>query len=107
MYEKLKNLLLRNKDSGFILPTGFDPEKKRGSLTFLFAYISFTLTVVSLILLHVYEKLFVASTTTISFWVLCMVFYLLRGGLSNAKIDLKDKTIDLESDDKGNGKNDQ
>lgn len=100
MLEKLKNLLLRNKDSGFIFPTAYDPEKKRGSLTILFAYISFVLVVASLVLLHFKKEVFVATTTTLSFWVLSMVFYLMRQGLSKVDIDLKQDRIDLESSKK-------
>ena len=83
---------------GMNFPFLHDPVTKKPSITLLFPYITFTLTVISLILLHIWQSLLVATAMSMLFWVLSTVFYMLRK-LHKAKIDLNDQSIELDGGD--------
>lgn len=90
--KKLKNSIL---ERGIRLPLAYDPVSKKASITILFSWVSFWLTFASLILLHKIEGILPATAMSMLFWVIATVFYLIRN-IQKAKIDLDDKSIDLE-----------
>lgn len=95
----IKALIASIAESGLKLPHAYDPTVKRPSFRLLAAYISFLLACASTIVLHFDVSLVVANIMTLLFFVLCMVFYMLKK-LNNAKIDLDDRSVELNSEDK-------
>lgn len=85
-------------EQGLRLPLAFDPVNKMPSITLLFAHITFILASVSTIALHFKPTLFIPTCTSIIFWVIATVLYMLRK-ISKAKFDLQSKSFDLENDD--------
>lgn len=83
--------------SGLKLPHAYDPVSKKQSFRLLTAYCSFVLTILSLILLHIWPQLLVATAMTMLFSSINMIFYMLKK-LESAKIDLDDKEISLNSE---------
>ena len=79
------------------LPHAYDPATKKPSFRLLTAYVSFALTIISLVLLHIWPNLLVATSMSMLFACLNMIFYMLKK-LSRAKIDLDDKEISLDSE---------
>lgn len=93
----IKRLIQVAIESGLPLPHAYDPVAKAPSFRLLAAYISLILAVVSIIALHLRPELLPATWTTIGFFGLCMVFYMLKK-LQQAKIDLDDREISLSAD---------
>lgn len=98
MLSKISTVIRRWCKEGVNLPYAHDPEKNQPSATLLFLYISFVIAACSVIALHLKAGLFIATITAICFWVLAMVFYRIRK-LDKFKIDLDDKTIELDAED--------
>ena len=98
MFSGLKKLWKFASEEGMKLPFIHDPVSKKPSITLLFPYITFVLAFVSTIFLHFFPSVFLATTTSIVFWVLSVVFYQIRK-LQKAKFDLDDKSIELDSGD--------
>jgi hypothetical protein len=101
MLEKLLKSLLSgsyDKDLGQVVPLVYDPDKKKASFTLLSAYVSLTLALASVIALHFSEQFKSATLITLGFWAAATTFYLLHGGISKAKIDLKDQEVELDTD---------
>ena len=96
MLQKLKNAWVSASDDGFRLPFLHDPVTKKPSITLLFPYITFVLSLVSVILLHFWPSIIIATITSIMFWVLSVIFYQLRK-LQKAKFDVDDKSFELDS----------
>lgn len=94
--DKLSKLWKEMCVNGIHLPYAHDPVSGKPSITLLFPYITFVLSVISLVLLHIKPSLIVATTTTLIFWGISVVFYMLRK-LSKAKFDLDDKSFELDS----------
>lgn len=95
MLNKLKELWVKSSEEGIKFPYAYDAEREEPSVTLLIMYLASVMTIVSLVALH-FTDTFIASVTTISFWALTTIFYRLRN-LDKAKIDLDDKSIELES----------
>jgi len=93
---KLFKLWEKWSTKGLHFPYAHDPVSKKPSITLMFPYITFVTSVISLILLHIWPSLIIATSVSIFFWAISVVFYMLRK-LSKAKIDLNDQTIDLDS----------
>jgi len=98
MFSGLKKLWKFASEEGMRLPFIQDPVSKKPSITLLFPYITFVLAFISTIFLHFFPSVFLATTTSIVFWVLSVVFYQIRK-LQKAKFDLDDKSIELNSGD--------
>jgi hypothetical protein len=86
------------KKGNLQLPYMYDPATQKSSLTALFAYMSFILVIASIVALHFKPALIVACSLSIFVWMFAMVLYLMRH-LTKAKIDLANKSFDLEGDD--------
>lgn len=80
------------------LPHALDQATKKPSARLLWAYITFLIAALSVISLHFWPQLFIATCTSIAFFSLCTVFYMLKG-LSSFKADLDDKSIELDAVD--------
>ena len=55
-----------------------DPVVGKPSVTLLFPYITFVLSLISVISLHFKPSMVIATATTLMFWAISVVFYLLR-----------------------------
>lgn len=93
--EKIKQFFKFGAEKGLYFPYAFDAERKVPSATLFFAYISFYIAAISVILLHFNEKLLTATIMTFIFTGMMIVFYMIRK-LNKAKIDLDDKSIELD-----------
>ena len=78
-----------------------DPVTKKPSITLLMAYVSFWLAATSLVALHFKETLLTATSMSFVFVAMMVIFYMIRS-LNKASINLKDKSINLENNEKGN-----
>lgn len=83
-------------ETGLKLPYAYDPVSGKPSVTLLFPYIAFIVAIIGNIIL-INKDTFTGTVTAIIFWALSTVFYMLRQ-LNKAKIDLDDKSIDLEGE---------
>ena len=98
MWAKISETISRWCREGLHLPYAHDAEKGKPSATLLFMYVSFVIAAGSVIALHLKAGLLIATLTAIMFWVLATVFYRIRK-LDKFKIDLDDKTIELDADE--------
>jgi hypothetical protein len=94
----LKHYVAKLIEKGLPLPHAYDPVPKVPSFRLLAAYLSFLLALGSNIALHFFA-IETATWTAIVFFAICMVFYMLKR-LTKASIDLDDKSVSLESDEK-------
>lgn len=98
MIASLKRAWQSALELGLKLPHAYDPVAKQASFRLLTAYISFLLACISIVALHVHEKLLTASLVSICFYALCMIFYMLKK-LTGAKIDLDDRSVSLTNEE--------
>jgi len=98
MFKGIKNLWITGSTKGWHLPFLHDPITKRPSITLLFPYITFVLSVISLIVLHFKPSVIVATSTSLVFWAMSVVFYLLRK-LHKSKINISTGTLELEGEE--------
>lgn len=101
MFVKLKNFFKNASVNGLYLPFVHDPVTKKPSITLLFSYVTFLMSVLSVILLHFKQTLIIPTFMTIMFWVLAVIFYMIRT-IQKAKIDLDEKSIELEGEEEDN-----
>lgn len=95
MFEKILLKWRSWATNGIYLPFIHDPSTKTPSITLLFPYVTFALSVASIIALHFKIELFVATTTTLMFWLVSTILYMIRR-ITKAKIDLDDKSVELD-----------
>jgi hypothetical protein len=98
MIQKIKELIKKSCTNGIYFPFAHDPVTKIPSVTLLFPYITFILAMSSVIALHFKQTLLIPSLVSILFWALSVIFYMIRT-LQKAKIDLDDKSIELEGEE--------
>lgn len=96
--DKIKSFFKFASEQGLRLPFVYDAVSGKPSVTLLFTYITFILAMTSVIAFHFVDSLLSPAITSISFFALCTVFYLLRR-LTKFKVDLDDRSIDLEGED--------
>lgn len=97
MLQKIKELIKKSCTNGIYFPFAHDPVTKTPSVTLLFPYITFVLALASVVALHFKQTLLIPSLVSILFWVISVVFYMIRT-LQKAKIDLDDQSIELEGE---------
>ena len=97
----MKKLWKKWSEEGLRWPYLHDPVSKKPSVTLLFPYITFVMTMISVILLHLNPAMIMATTMSMVFWLISTVVYLLRK-LSKAKFDLDSRSFELESDTQAN-----
>ena len=96
--EKLRSTYERWATKGIHLPFIYDPTNNKPSITLFFPYASFTVALASVIALHFKPALFIATSVSITFWVLSTILYMIRK-INKAKFDLDDKSIELDAGD--------
>jgi hypothetical protein len=92
----MKELWKKWCEEGLRWPYLHDPVSKKASVTLLFPYITFVIAVFSVIALHIWPNMILATGTSLLFWMVATIFYMLRK-LSKAKFDLDSKSFELES----------
>lgn len=83
---------------GIKVPYIHDPVSREPSVTLMFPYITFVVSMISLVLLHIWPSILVATGASIMFWAISVVFYLLRK-LHKSKINISKGIIELEKED--------
>lgn len=99
MFEKIKEFLRFGAEKGLHFPFAYDAEHNRPSATLFFAYVSFYIAAISLILLHFKSELITATAMSFVFTCAMIIFYMIRK-LNKAKIDFDDKSIELDNNEK-------
>ncbi len=97
MLEKIKQFIKDACLKGLHLPFLHDPVSGKPSITLMFPYATFALSLASVIVLHFRSEVLPASLVSISFWSLSVIFYMIRS-IQKAKIDLDDKSLELEGE---------
>lgn len=105
MFEGIKQFFTYGSEKGLKFPYAHDGVTGKPSVTLFFSYVAFYLTMASLIALHFDGGLFVASVTTAIYSCIMIIFYLIRT-IKRAKIDLDDKSLDLEGTEGEDAKDD-
>lgn len=95
MFEGIKQFFTSGSEKGLKFPYAHDGVSGKPSVTLFFSYVSFYLTIISLIALHFKDSLLIASITTCVYSCIMIIFYLIRT-IKRAKIDLDDRSLDLE-----------
>ncbi len=85
-------------ERGIKLPYAYDAISEKPSITLLFNWLYSVALLISIIALHQAETPLTASLFTLGVWALSTIFYMLRK-LTSAKVDLDDKSIELENTD--------
>lgn len=98
MLQKLKTLLEIAGTVGLKVPHAFDAANNKPSVRLLFAYLSFCVALGSVVALHLWSGLTMATWTAIGFYVVCTVLYMLKD-VVKAKVDLDDREVSFESSD--------
>lgn len=93
----IKEFFKEASEHGLNFPYANDATNKVPSVTLFFAYLTFILGYVGVVCLMI-KDIYLGSVMGLVFWATSVIFYLLRK-LSHAKIDLDDKSIDLQSSD--------
>lgn len=83
---------------GIYVPMAYDGTTGKPSVTLLGVHFALTITLVSLICLHFFPYIQVATLTSMAFYALTSTLYLIRN-LQKAKFDLKDKDFELDGGD--------
>lgn len=96
---KIHEIIERWSTVGIKLPYAYDSAKKTPSITLFILYIATLCLLGSLTWLHFDKSLAIATGMTMSWWALAYVFYLMRS-LSKAKFDLQSRSIELDSGEK-------
>jgi hypothetical protein len=96
LLQRIKQILFSRK--GIPLPHAADPVSGEASFRLLTAYLSFVLAFISIVALHIFSQVLVATGVAVAFFALNMVFYMLKR-LTRAKFDLDDQSIDLGDGD--------
>lgn len=81
---------------GMYVPYFHDGSTGKPSITLMFPYITFVIAVISTIALHFSLNLLVATITSITFWAVATVFYMIRK-ITKASFDLDDKEFSIEN----------
>lgn len=90
----------RISEEGMRWPFLHNPVTGKPSITLLFPYITFVLAFISVILLHIWPNMVIATGTSLIFWAMSTIFYMLRS-LSKAKINLEEKSFELDGEKNG------
>lgn len=92
----MKELWKKWCEQGIRWPYLHDPVSGKPSITIMFPYITFAIAVISIVLLHIWPSMIVATATSIVMWAVATVFYMLRK-LNKAKFDLENRSFELDS----------
>lgn len=95
MWEKIKASFEFAATRGWNLPAAFDSEKQGPSTSLFFSHLANILALLSIIFLLIKDT-FNGTIMAIIYSSLMLVFYLMRR-ISKFKVDLDDRSIDLQS----------
>ncbi len=98
MFNKFLKWMEENRDYGLTVFLAYDPISQKPSITLLMTYVSFILSVVSVVLLH-FQSLLMGAVAALTMMTITTIFYLIRS-LNKAKINLEEKSFELENSDK-------
>jgi len=104
MLDKLKTYIKDGLKEGFSLPLAKDGVTGLPSATLGFAYVSFVLAIASVAYFMAKDASLAATSTAITLWVIAMVFYRMNK-IDKFKVDLDDRSVELEGDDDESTKN--
>lgn len=93
----IKQTWARWAKDGVKWPLMHDPVDGKPSITAMFAYATFILTVSSVVSLHFFPEILAATGVTMGFWGMATVFYLLRK-ITKAKFDADDRSFELDGE---------
>lgn len=79
-------------------PFAHDPVTGKPSITLMYSYVTFMIACASIGAAHYNVRYIPATIISIFFWVIAVVFYMIRK-LNKAKIDLQNKSLELDNDD--------
>lgn len=97
MLKKIAAILYRWSEVGMLVPGGRDAVTGKSSVPLFFSFVTFVLAVASVIALHFDVKLLIATATSISFWAIATVFFMMRK-IDKASINLQKDTLDVQDD---------
>ncbi len=97
MFKKFLSWLEENRDYGVTVFLAYDPISQKPSITLLMAYVSFLLAIGSTVLLHA-QSLLMGTIASLMLATIMTIFYLIRS-LNKAKINLEEKSFELENND--------
>jgi hypothetical protein len=106
MKEWLSKKLKEWSETGLRLPGAYDVKNGKASVTLMFAWISFFVAIISVVMGHFKQLDLSATWTAIGFWFLCTALYMLRK-LQKLKFDADDKSIELDGGDDEEEKKEQ
>lgn len=98
---EFKTVLKSWIDNGIPFPYALDGVTKKPSITLLFAYCTFVITLIGNILVYFKPELLTASINSTIIWIVAFIFYRLRT-LDKVKINLSEKSIELDGEDEKN-----
>ena len=99
MLKGILNYIEKINTEGLHWPFLFDPTTKKPSVTLMFMYITFIMTVVSVGAAHFFPSMIPATILSIAFWVLSVVFYRMRR-LDDLSVNLKTGAIEVKDNEK-------
>lgn len=97
IYYAIKRKIRVWSEEGIRFPMAHDITTGKPSVTLLFPYISFFIAMTAIILL-MRENTLYGAIAAIGSWIIALVLYLMRK-LTKAKIDIDDKSIELENEE--------
>ncbi len=100
---KLSEIWKQWSEVGIRWPYLFDPTTSQPSITLGLLYLTSILMLSSVLALHFVDGILTATLTSIMVWILAYVMYRLRR-LDSFKLDLDDKSIQLNGSDESEGK---
>ncbi len=105
MLDNIKKFFEFASKNGLYLPAAYDSIEGKASSSLFFSHLAFYMAFITIICLSV-KDIGQGTIASMLFAIMYLVFYLLRK-LSKAKFNLKDKSIDLESDTSNNTEKEQ
>lgn len=98
MLDKIKTFLNFASEEGLKFPYAYDKISNGPSVTLFFCYISFILTLISIIFLFFKPDVLSPTLCSMMLFVICLVIYRMRH-LDKFKLDLDDRSLELKSSD--------
>lgn len=101
MWESFKKWLDENRDYGVTFWFAYDPVTEKPSITLFMAYVSFFISVVSVIWLHFSAEPIMATAMSFLLCFVMVIFYLIRS-INKASVSLKEQSFAIENNEEKN-----
>lgn len=98
LWQNLKDALVKSSTEGMHMPVMYDSSRKEASATLFFMYIANLVAICSVLWLHTKGDPLTATLTATIYSVVWTILYMMRR-IQKAKVDLDDRSVDLEADD--------